>query len=256
LDDQVTEERRSILEAIAAAEDGRLRLLADYRANPSEELTNAHIFLQTHIEDLTREYLDLITYRGISRCPHTGIVAIYPIDDFGLDGLFWRFDAPVRPLSDLPPTLFALTGAVDVDELVEAAPFLVKPGPGAPYVLPRLLVDEQATAVVSSLSIGRHQAYCIAYYASRPLDTFSAAAEWGTDEWTLRYPQGAAATLAMLELETERDYDLAPWIESGRLSWIAPGDDTLTLRTGTDDCPYLEAGGRRSEILIEDGIVR
>ena len=249
------EERQTVLDGLAAGEDGRLRLVAAYRAEPTDELADAHIYLQSILEDLTREYLDHLEYRAISRCPHTGLVAMYPIDVDGLDGPWWRFEDPVRPIDDLPPTLFALTGAVAVTEPVEPTPFLVKPGPGVPYVLPRLLVDDQAIAVVSSFPIGRHTGYCMAYFASRPLDTFSAAAEWGTDTWTLRYPQGAAVTLAIGEVDSERDYDLAPWLDSGRLRWIAPGDDTLTLRSGAAGCPYVGLDGRRWEVYVEDGSI-
>ena len=245
-----------MLDGLAAGENGRLELVAAYRAEPSELLVDAHIYLQAIIEDLTRAYLDHLEYRGVSRCPHTGIVALYPIDVDGLDGPWWRFDDPVRPIHDLPATLFALTGAVALADPIESPPFLVKPGPGVPYVLPRLLIDPQATAVVSSFPIGDHTGYCIAYYASGPLDTFSAAAEWGTDTWTLRYPQGAAATLEMIELESERDYDLTPWVAAGRLQWIAPGDTSLTLRSGVADCPYLDLEGRRWDVLIEDGQIR
>ena len=69
------EERQTVLDGLAAGEDGRLRLVAAYRAEPTDELADAHIYLQSILEDLTREYLDHLEYRAISRCPHTGLVA-------------------------------------------------------------------------------------------------------------------------------------------------------------------------------------
>ena len=248
--------RTVILDAHAAAEAGRTQLLADHRAHPTDELRLAHVLLDTYVQDLRDRYLDLIPYRGVSRCPFTGLVVIYPIDDFGLDGLWWRLEAPERPIADLPPTLFALTGAVDIVEPVEPAPFVVRPGPGAPYVVPRLLAEPHSAAVVSSFPIGRHTAYCIAYFAAQPLESFAVAAEWGTDQWTLRYPQGSLGTVALSELESERDFDLEPWLATGRLQWIAPGDDTLELRTGTDGCPYVDATGRRHEVVVDHGVLR
>lgn len=253
-DGRVGDSRRELLEAHTLLEAALIDLAVDYRKAPSEELADAHALLADRLIFARDEYLALLPYRAVSRCPHTGLVALYPIDDAGLDGLWWRYEAPDRPLADLPPTLFALTGAVDVVDPIDPAPFAVRPGPGAPYVLPRLLVEDQAVAVLSSLTIGRHAGYVIAYYARAPLSTLCAAAEWGTDRWTLTPLQTRKpATIEMIELESERDYELTPWIESGRLRWIAPGDDTLSLRSGIEDCPYLEASGRRSGVTIYDG---
>lgn len=248
--------RRDLLDAHSALEAALTELADDYRKNPSQELADAYALLADRLTWVRDQYLDLLPYRAVSRCPHTGLVALYPIDDAGLDGLWWRYEAPDRPLADLPPTLFALTGAVGVADPIEPAPFEVRPGPGAPYVLPRLLVEDQAVAVVSSITIGRHPGYVIAYYARESLSTHCAAAEWGTDRWTLTPLQAREpATIQVVELESERDYELAPWIESGRLHWIAPGDNTLTLRSGTEGCPYLDLPGRRSEITIFDGAI-
>lgn len=248
--------RRDLLDDHAAFVVALTDLAVDYRKAPSEELADAHALLANRLIRTRDEYLDLLPYRAVSRSPHTGLVALYPIDDAGLDGLWWRYEAPDRPLADLPPTLFALTGAVDVTEPIEPAPFAVRPGPGAPYVLPRLLAEDQAVAVVSSITIGRHPGYVIAYYARESLSTLCAAAEWGTNRWTLTALQTRKpATIEMTELESERDYELAPWIESGRLRWIPPDDGTLTLRSGTEGCPYLDLPGRRSEITIFNGAI-
>jgi len=248
--------RRDLLGAHAALEAALTDLAVDYRKTPSQELADAHALLADLLNRERDEYLDLLPYRAVSRCPHTGLVALYPIDDAGLDGLWWRYEEPERPLADLPPTLFALTGAVDVTDPIEPAPFAVRPGPGAPYVLPRLLIEDQTVAVVSSITIGRHPGYVIAYYARESLSTPCTAAEWGTNRWTLTALQTREpATIEVTELESERDYELAPWIESGRLRWIPPDDDTLTLRSGTEGCPYLDLPGRRSEITIFDGTV-
>ena len=52
-----------------------------------------------------------------------------------------------------------------------------------------------------------------------------------------------------------RDFDLARWIEAGKLSWIAPGDGTLALRMTTAACPYLGLTGCRDEQRVDRGIV-
>ena len=53
--------------------------------------------------------------------------------------------------------------------------------------------------------------------------------------------------------DEDKEYDLRPWLESGRLRWIAPGDDSLELRTGADGCPYLDLPGERRRRYLQDG---
>lgn len=38
---------------------------------------------------------------------------------------------------------------------------------------------------------------------------------------------------------------MRPWLDSGKLLWIAPGDDHLELRSGSAGCPYLNLTGER-----------
>ncbi len=49
------------------------------------------------------------------------------------------------------------------------------------------------------------------------------------------------------------DFELAPWIQAGKLLWIAPGDDALALRSDVDACPYLALPGHRGITRLQDG---
>jgi hypothetical protein len=49
------------------------------------------------------------------------------------------------------------------------------------------------------------------------------------------------------------DFELAPWIASHKLRWIAPGDPELRVSSAPEPCPYLGLPGRRQPIVIEAG---
>lgn len=45
-------------------------------------------------------------------------------------------------------------------------------------------------------------------------------------------------------------------MRSGKLLWIAPGDESITLRQGVEGCPYLGLEGPRELAFIKNGKVR
>lgn len=197
-------------------------------------------------------YAGLLPRLALARCPFTGEVLHHPIDAAGLDGMWWEYHAMSRKLEkQAPRTFFSLQGAMRLESPVEDTPFLVKPGPGAPFVLPRLLADPGVRAVVSSLSVGRHEAYPIVYFkqGDAPLDRPN---EWGRNRFEV-VEDGSYGWGEHFEDPDGYDYALAPWIEQGRVSWVARGDATLTLRSTVDDCPYLQLGGPRQPQHVEDG---
>ncbi|MBU7006560.1 hypothetical protein [Phosphitispora fastidiosa] len=212
------------------------------------------------IQELLRRYLEGLPVRDLSRCPFTGEKFSLAIDDLGLDGLWWNFDAPKRPENQLLATYFALDGALKLGGEPERAPFLCSPGPDVPFVLPRLLEFVQVKAVLSSFKIGPHTAYPIVYYADPMLYGEKRVNDWGTKRywetgsiipelWT----PGQYVTLT--PDASEYDFDLASWIKAGKLLWIAPGDASLTLHGHISSCPYLDLPGSRRLKFIRDGKV-
>jgi hypothetical protein len=204
---------------------------------------------------LCREYEDGLPRLEFARCPFTGWVQKHTFDPYGLDGLWWNLRAPARPLRERIPTCQAITGAVRIEPPVETFPFLAKPGPGAPFVIPRLLEHPQVQAVVSQLACGRHQAFCIAYFAPDEVDGVEWPNDWGANE---RWAEGGATYGGWTEapdFEDEWDFDLAPWIQRGKLLWIAPGDRSLTLQNSLQGCPFLNLPGTRSMQYVQDGRV-
>jgi len=199
------------------------------------------------------DYIAMLPMRRLSRCPFTEAVLERAIDDVELDGPWWDHNDPARPPSPQMPTLVSLSGAVRLAH-VPFTHFLAVPGPEVPFVAPRLLLADGVKAVLSSVRIGEHQGYCIAYYAHAPGPPRHVARlnDWGANYHIVR-------GTSQMEHHSERthdsewDFDLAPWIDYGSLLWIAPDDDELVLCSTVDDCPYLGLPGRRGITRMQGG---
>ena len=201
------------------------------------------------------EYAAEVPVLPLARCPFSGELMEHSIDHFGLDGLWWNYEADVRPVEQLPATYFALTGAVRLSSPPPEAPFLCKPGPEVPYVVPRLLQQPAVKAVLSSLLIGENRGYAITYFASPMLYDVPRVNTWGTNDYKFRDETGQLRWDSQPDSPRDMDFDLAPWIAQGKLLWVAQGDATLTLRDTAGGCPYLQLEGRRSITRIQEGQV-
>jgi hypothetical protein len=216
--------------------------------------------MDREIRQLLERYLEGLPVRELSRCPFTGEKLSLAIDDLGLDGLWWNADAPKRPENELPATWFALDGALKLGGELEKAPFLCCPGPDVPFVLPRLLEHIQVKAVISAVQIGVHTAYPIVYYADPMLYGETRVNDWGTERY---WETGSLIPelwtpgqyVSLTPDASEYDFDLKPWIKAGKLLWIAPGDESLTLHGHASHCPYLNLPGSRRLKFIRDGEV-
>ncbi|HEX2850370.1 MAG TPA: hypothetical protein VHN98_07445 [Acidimicrobiales bacterium] len=208
-------------------------------------------------DELREQYLDTLVDIAVARCPFTGEVVTWRVDVVDIDGLFWDARNPARLApAAAPPTFVGLSGALRLGD-VPWAPFLSRPGPEVPFLVPQALEPADVRAVVSSLAIGSHMGFPIAYFADPKvlplMQSFPRVNEWGTDRYWVQDASGAWRWGESAEDEASYDYDLARWIDGRRLSWIAPGDASLTLRTTVDDCPYLDLPGHRSVTRVEEG---
>ena len=201
------------------------------------------------------EYVEGTPIVALSRCPFTDEVVYHSIDTFGLDGLWWKYLAPARRAEVLPASCFAVTGAVRLAPTVERGPFLCVPGPEVPYVIPRLLELPGMTAVISSLPIGDHDGFAVVYFAEPVPVRARRANRWGASDYWFRDENGAERWSEVPEDEGEFDFDLGPWIEAGRVRWIAPGDAGLRLNESTAGCPYIGLDGRSEVLRVQNGRV-
>jgi hypothetical protein len=230
------------------------RLLLDriFQLFEAGDETNQQAALNQEMTRLVDRYREGLPVAAVSRCPHSGSLLNWAIDTMGLDGLWWNSDSPIRPIETPPATFFALCGAMQLASPVEPAPFIAEPGPGRPFVVPRLLEYRQIKAVLSTLPIGPHTGYVITYFADPMLYTEERLSDWGSNHYQYTDESGTVWTNPG-PVADARDFDLAPWITSGQLLWIRPGDASLTLRSDLETCPFLDLPGVTQEQFVQNG---
>ncbi len=245
--------RKTILSSYTAvqAEKEDLELRSLTGSSNSGDVTR---FVE-EIRDLSRQYTDGLPKVAISRCPFSANPVVHSLDPFGIDGLWWDYEAPQRPIESLPETFHALTGALTLAAPVEMTRFVVKPGPGIPFVIPDLLGDPSVVAVISSIRIGPHTGYPVCYFSSSPESVEFLPNSWGASfRLEGRGLPGRGWSSRDIQPQ-EMDFDLKPWIRSEKLGWIAPGDPAARIHTSVDDCPYQGMKGTQLPQTIFRGKV-
>ncbi|MFI0405142.1 hypothetical protein [Actinomadura sp. 3N508] len=204
-------------------------------------------------DELWRRYREWLPEIPLTRDPHSGAALHWPLDPVDLDGWFWNHEAPVRRVPvRLPRLWLTLTGAMRISEPVTYAPFTCEPGPGAPYVVPRILEAPDVRAVISEVPVGRHTGWAVAYFG--PLPSVPLENEWGGHEYYVYDDNGEWKGWSEHTPQADDwDFDLRPWLASGRLLWIVPGDSALTLREGAASCPYVGIEGPYECASIRNG---
>ncbi len=84
--------------------------------------------LSEEIEEIMTLYLGGLPIKDLSRCPFTGEKLSMAIDDFGLDGPFWNYNAPKRPENNLPQSFFPLTELLSLGQAQRLPPSYVHQG--------------------------------------------------------------------------------------------------------------------------------
>lgn len=210
--------------------------------------------LRDRYSALVDRYLALLPEVTIARSPDSGEPVRWRLDTAGLDGWYWRHQASEREEPDpMPAGWLAMSGAMRLVEPVEHTPFQLVPGPGAPYVVPRLLEVPTISAVVSQVAVGRHTGWAVTYFGANP-DNVELVNTWGSDTYHVYDESGTwLGWHQSIDRVSDYDFDLGPWLESGRLLWIAPDDESATLREGAEGCPYLDLPGPRRIAYVQDG---
>jgi len=201
---------------------------------------------------LLAEYADRLPRILLSACPFTNAPLKRSIDPFDLGGFWWQKDRTFTPDEPAPPPSFKLLmGAVDLRgrspaETTEA----VLAGPDVPFVVPRLLRLPDMVAVVHRIELESGDvAYPIGYFSREPIDPSFLHQHWTRPELWFETPEGDSGWMVAND---PWDFDLEPWIASGRLRWIRTGDGKLAV-VGADSgeaCPYVGLQGeRRPQVL-------
>jgi hypothetical protein len=200
------------------------------------------------------EYFRRVPRLPMAPCPQCGRVLYRSFDPFGLDGLWWRSDAqPEEPAAC--PHFCVLLGAVSLGEHRPSPGFEVHPGPGAPFVMPRLMGLEGMSAVLAEIPlVDGAVAYPVAYFAARRPPVQRLTASWARTNFvytTQLGEHGWRASEEPTEADPVWDFELRPWLTGGRLSWCEPGSDRTMLGARPPaECPFLDHPGlRRSQVV-------
>ena len=248
--------------------------IVEYEGNAPDSIVTEADNLNAELSEMRDEYVKCVPVLPLSRCPYTNKVVYHSIDHYGLDGLWWDSQVPLRPIEVLPSTFYMVNGAVKLGK-IEQAPIIVKPGPEAPYVVPEIIGLPQFKAVVSQIRVGNHVAYPIFYFIEDWEKSVEPMNNWGTNYWQfldadgkLRYHEYGGFVEEIdpdysddpVDDDDDDDYteytfdfDLEKWVKQGKLLWIAPDDPSFMLKTGTSGCPYLNLEGSHEFSVIYDG---
>ena len=240
------QERQAILDTFREAWEAKERAEL---TNPATD-TSARRAVMSQAADA---YLDGLPIVPISRSPLSGEVFETAIDTFGIDGLWWAYDYEYRVHVPAPDDLFAWTGALKVDGPLPDWSLKAMPGPDVPFILPRLMALPGMTAVISSIQVGPHVGFPICYYADPIPHGGERVDDWGIRSYTYQRPDGSLASAHSTQADEDKDFELRPWLQGGRVWWIAPGDDSLELHQGVDGCPYLDLPGERRRRYVQEG---
>ena len=206
---------------------------------------------------LLDEYGEILPQVPVSRCPLCDAMASYVFDPAGLDGPWWA----KGNLTDYAPAdtcehFRLLMGAVDFHGRLPSEAKVhreILPGPGVPFVIPRIAQIETMQMVVSCFTLPHNDtAYLTAYFSDEPVHSVYLHQPWGREAYQVvsldgEYEGWSASGDAW-------DFDLQPWIDQGLLSWIVPGDTSYMLvREG--DCPFVSCAGVRLPQKITRGVI-
>jgi hypothetical protein len=211
------------------------------------------------------EYADRLPRIVFSACPFTGEPLKHSFDPWGLDGPWWHMDREVEIEEPKAPAAFkALLGAVALrGRKPREARDPVLAGPDVPFVVPRLLGLPGMVAVVSCVELATGDlAYPVAYYSTEEIPQRRLHQFWLQQEHWFELEGGKSGWLIANDVW---DFDLLPWIQSGKLRWIAPGDPEARVVDGRVNgaCPFVGlpgerlpqsiAAGERSVLELPDG---
>ena len=195
---------------------------------------------------LLAEYSDGLPRVVMGACPFSGTVLRRAFDPFGLNGPWWWRDqtfAINEP--DAPPAFKVLLGSLMLSGRRPAeATDSVTPGPEIPFVIPRMLGLQGMCAVICQIATDVGDiAHAITYWSKRDISPRRLHQFWLRQELWFEGAHGSGWMVA----NDVWDFNLEPWINSGRLRWISP-DDPKHRVLGADSgqsCPFVNAVGER-----------
>ncbi|MDB4981377.1 MAG: Uncharacterized protein JWM82_2129 [Myxococcales bacterium] len=195
------------------------------------------------------EYFRRLPRLPMGPCPYCDRPLVRSFDSFAFDGLWWRSDAqPDEPVAC--PHFCLLQGAVDLGPSRPAPDFDVHLGPGAPFVVPRLLALDGMVAVISEIAVDTGaRVFPIAYFAPRRPPVQQLGASWARTNFVYSTQLGVHAWRSFDEPAPGAsvdswDFSLDPWLVSQKVRWCDPGSDRNSLSSApASACPFAKLSG-------------
>lgn len=195
--------------------------------------------------NLKKEYYDNIPIVTMGVCPICNKSLYRTFDPYFIDGFWW--DKSAFNLEGEPESCehFFLLGGVVNSNNIEFDRSIIKSitwwksyTPDLPYVSIHELKDDGRFAVLCQLDMNcGFTAYSIAYFSEPPKKTgrFTDIWKYGFD---LHIEDDGSQKWS--EQMMSRDFNLLPWLESGKLKWCDPGSGNNVLSTKPyNECPFL-----------------
>ncbi len=235
----------------------RIKELSDVVDGPGPSTLDEHAKgrLRDEMMAALAEYADRLPRVVMGVCPFTGEALRRSFDPYGFDGPWWHKTRTFPIEEPRPPASFkVLLGAVALHGRTPAeATEEVIPGPEVPFVVPRLLSLPGMIAVVSRLDmVTGDVAYPVAYFSDAAVSPRQLHQFWCREEFWFKDDQGKSGWLIATD---PWDFDLAPWVASGKLRWLRPGEPERGLVDGSsgEACPYVDLPGDREAQGMEQG---
>lgn len=191
----------------------------------------------------------------MSVCPFDGKPLFRTFDPFGFDGPWW--DARQININEprCCPHFFLIRGAVD---LLGGSPvsgrFEAWIGPEKPFVIPRILNFPEVVAVVSEVRMATGEVvYPITYFGNP-----SPAPDQIPPCWPRRvcYYSTLKGGIGYRQDTDPWDFNLLPWLESGKVRWCEPNRENLVLGGGPpSQYPYFHLRGHQRSCMLENSTV-
>lgn len=212
--------------------------------------------LQEERERRLQAYWDLLPQMPLSACPLCGEQLVRSFDQVGIEGFFWQEGMRVEQEEPTTcPHFCVLLGAVNLNGLPPRGGInTAHVGPEVPYVIPRLLSLPGMVAVISTVPLENgYTTYPIAYFAETPPDPFELTQPWTRRTFSYKDKHGKSW---WTEKNDPWDFELAPWVSTRQVQWIAPGDASFRVASAPEPCPYVGLPGRRRPLEIVENELR
>ncbi len=241
-------------------QEGRAELLAEHLAELDRLLaapddSTEYEASNRKLWKIRRSYCDQLPVIRFCLSPFDGLPFDHSIDPYGIDGLWWSSLDFIRPLEYLPLHVVAFTGSMTLEEPIEETVFMVKPGPGIPFVVPWVLGLPGVKAVLCPLKIGPHQGWPVVYFREAGSIYEGGFNTWGADRSRFMVGEEESGWNEWSAGPEDYDFDLEPWVRSGKLLWVPEEDASGVPKAGLDGFKWLGLPGERNLQLVCQGRV-